>query len=311
MTNELKAPWLVAVWPGMGGIAQIAGSALIHQLEAQQIATVSAESYFDVRSVKIRSGLIQPRALPRNLVFRWKNPDDGQDLVIFIGDEQPATGGYRFCHELLDVAVDLGVTRVFTFAAMGTPIRPEAEPRVFAGANRSSLLEEVRRTEVELLGDAEITGLNGVLLAATSDRELEGICLLGEFPFFASAFANPKASAAILRRFVALAGIRFDFTQLDAQAAEVERILADRLTQLESTAAQLASSAAGQRATEQRSTRPRAESVDREAKARVEAMFKEAKADRSKALELKAELDRLGLFDAFEDRFLDLFKQAE
>jgi hypothetical protein len=45
--------------------------------------------------------------------------------------------------------------------------------------------------------------------------------------------------------------------------------------------------------------------------ARVEALFAEAQRDRSKALALKAELDRLGASARYEDRFLDLFKRAE
>jgi hypothetical protein len=32
--------------------------------------------------------------------------------------------------------------------------------------------------------------------------------------------------------------------------------------------------------------------------------------DRSKAFELKQELDRLGVFKEYEDRFLDLFKKS-
>jgi hypothetical protein len=42
---------------------------------------------------------------------------------------------------------------------------------------------------------------------------------------------------------------------------------------------------------------------------RVEEMFKLAQKDRSKAYELKRELDRLDVFKEFEDQFLDLFKQ--
>ena len=45
--------------------------------------------------------------------------------------------------------------------------------------------------------------------------------------------------------------------------------------------------------------------------ARIEALFAEAQRDRSRALQLKAELDRLGVFARFEDRFLDLFKRGE
>ena len=43
---------------------------------------------------------------------------------------------------------------------------------------------------------------------------------------------------------------------------------------------------------------------------KIEKLFKEAQADRNRALALKAELDRLGVFDLYEDRFLDLFREG-
>lgn len=44
---------------------------------------------------------------------------------------------------------------------------------------------------------------------------------------------------------------------------------------------------------------------------RIERLFVEAKDDRSKAYELKSELDRLQAFADYEERFLDLFKKPE
>jgi uncharacterized protein len=43
----------------------------------------------------------------------------------------------------------------------------------------------------------------------------------------------------------------------------------------------------------------------------IESLFTAAKQNRSRAYELKQELDRLGLFHEFEDRFLDLFKEPD
>ena len=40
----------------------------------------------------------------------------------------------------------------------------------------------------------------------------------------------------------------------------------------------------------------------------VEQFFNRAKFDRSQTPLLKAELDRLGIFQQYEDRFLDLFR---
>jgi hypothetical protein len=42
---------------------------------------------------------------------------------------------------------------------------------------------------------------------------------------------------------------------------------------------------------------------------RVEKLFDEAQRDRTKAIILKQELDRWGLFHLYEDRFLDLFEK--
>ena len=44
---------------------------------------------------------------------------------------------------------------------------------------------------------------------------------------------------------------------------------------------------------------------------RIERLFEEAEMDRKRAVSLKEELDRLGVFEDYEDRFLDLFKRAE
>jgi hypothetical protein len=50
---------------------------------------------------------------------------------------------------------------------------------------------------------------------------------------------------------------------------------------------------------------PRQSAKDRD---RIEMLFDKARKDRSRAYELKQELDRLGVFAEYEDEFLDLFK---
>jgi hypothetical protein len=44
---------------------------------------------------------------------------------------------------------------------------------------------------------------------------------------------------------------------------------------------------------------------------RIEELFHQSKSDRSKAYELKNELDKLQIFPEYEERFLDLFKRVE
>ncbi len=52
------------------------------------------------------------------------------------------------------------------------------------------------------------------------------------------------------------------------------------------------------------------EKLSLEDRRQIEALFAQAGRDRSKAYELKNELDRLGAFKEYEDRFLDLFMKT-
>ena len=55
---------------------------------------------------------------------------------------------------------------------------------------------------------------------------------------------------------------------------------------------------------------PRGEVPDY-ARQRIEQLFEQVRKDRSRAVELKAELDRWGLFLEYEDRFLDMFRREQ
>jgi proteasome assembly chaperone (PAC2) family protein len=312
MLEDLKKPWLVAAWPGMGGVAQIAAAYLVRQLAARPLAELDPSHFFETPSIRIKGGLIQPSELPRSVFHAWRNPGGAHDLIVMLGQQQPENARDRYCSALVDVAVKFGVERVFTFAAMATPIHPSAEPRVFAACTREELLPDLRRDGITLLEEAEITGLNGVFLAAAAKRELPGLCLLGEFPFFAAGVPHPRASAAVLRIFSELAGIQLDMTDLLADAATIERNLIQHLER-------------AQRAAQERKEEPEEETesaldealeqdgeprIAPEVVERIEQLFVQARADRAKAVELKAQLDRHGLFKQYEDRFLDLFKHA-
>jgi len=293
----------------MGSVARIAADYLVEELRAREIGSIAPEGYFEIEAVSVRRGLVHRAPLPQSRLYRWVHPTGGRDLVLFVGDRQPAQGGYRLCEDLLRLAAEQGVTRVVTFAALATPVHPMAKPRVLAVATDGALLEELLQKDVPVLADGQIGGLNGVLLAAAEDRGLPGTCLLGELPFFASSLPNPKSSAAILRVFAHLARLELDLEPLAEHVAASERTMMQILEQMQR--------AAGIEVPEQVEVREPATlaeeppAVPPEVEGRIEELFRQTERDRSKALALKAELDRHGLFARYEDRFLDLFKDAE
>jgi proteasome assembly chaperone (PAC2) family protein len=305
MANQpsLHHPWLIAVWPGMGHVALNGGYYLLAKLEMYLIAEFSPRELFEVEHVEVKDGKIMMGSLPRSRFFLWKDPQEKRDVVVFIGDAQPTAGRYAFCHKLIDFAKTLGVERVFTFAAMATGMHPHHDARTFGAATDDEGVAELKRLELEILEDGHIGGLNGVLVGVAAEQGLRGTCLLGEIPSVFAHLPYPRAARGVLDAFGTIAGMTIDFAELDEQARVVEEKLGEILGQVEAAIREGTS-------VEEGYTPEVAEEggLSDENRKRLEALFDEARQDRSKAYVLKRELDRLNVFKEYEDRFLDLFR---
>jgi hypothetical protein len=220
------------------------------------------------------------------------------------------------------------VKRVVTFASLATPMVPGAAVKVHAVASTPALLAGALVPGVTALEEGTIGGLNGVLVAAAAASGLEGLCLLGTFPFIAPGVPNPSTAAAVLRAFARLAGLPVDVGELEAQGKDVDRQLAAVLTTLRERAEAAAAADEGEDGPDEAAPEAEADAAEAAAndveeeeaprgglspedRERVERMFRAAHRSREKALALKTELDRLGVFAQYEDRFLDLFKRGE
>jgi proteasome assembly chaperone (PAC2) family protein len=303
--RKLQDPWLLAVWPGMGQVAMTAGYYLLAKLGMYLLAEMSSRQLFDIEHIEVKDGLIHAGRMPRSRLFVWEDPNGKHDLLLFIGEAQVPQGKYAFCKQLIDKAKSLGAVRVFTFAAMATQMNPRSESRVFGVTTDAGGLAEFQQLEVPLMDDGHIGGLNGILLGVAADEGIRGTGLLGEIPHIFAQFPCPAASLAVLRVFTTLAGIDLDCTELQRQADTLAEQLGQLLMQLQERMVRNAEQETDEASTTSTNEdRPiRADEV-----ARLDAMFEQAKQDRSRAYELKNELDRLGLFKEYENRFLDLFR---
>jgi uncharacterized protein len=303
---KLHRPWLVAIWPGMGHVALNAGYYLLAKLDMAVLAELEAGDLFDIDHVEVKEGLVQPARKPRNRFYMWTDPNKKHDLVVFLGETQPPIGRFQFCKQLVAFAQEVEVERVFTFAAMATRMHPTQRARVFGAATDEANLQELRRMEVELLEEGNIGGLNGVLLGAAAAAGLHGACLLGEMPHVFAQVPFPKASLAVLETFATMAGLDLDFSELGEQAKAVEDQLGEILSRVEEAYGQQTEQNEEEFPTSEQPETP--EPSPSESR-KIDELFKQAKRDRSKAFELKSELDRLGVFKNYEDRFLDLFRK--
>jgi len=312
--------WLVAGWPGMGQVAAGAVAHLVQTLDVEPAGLVPEGEFFERDHVEVAGGVVRPGRLPRNMFFALEHPGDGPDLQLFLGERQPDSGGDLLCRRVMDMARVRGVDRVITFAASASTRDPALEPRVFAAVTDPGLLPAIREAGATPLKAGRIGGLNGVLLAAAAERDIPALCLLADVPAFAPAVPNPRAIAAVLEVFGRLADLEIDLGPLRAHAARIDPQLHAMHQQFLAQGGEGEDEFGGDDESDflegEHDLKPHLASeeepepveIDPATRRRIEDLFEATRSDRSRARDLKEELDRLGLFDEYEDRFLDLFR---
>ena len=214
---------MLASWPGIGNVSLILARYLKDKLGAHEIGEIDPIQFFEPVGVDVEDNVVQQPRFPESKFYYWESPDKRLGLVLFIGEEQPRTNGYEMVEAVLDAAQHLGVTRLYACAAAVTRIHYSEETKVWGVSTRHELLEEFSRYKVVLRGRLRIAGLNGMIMGRAKERGLDGLCLLGEVPGFATQMAHPKAALAVLSIIAEMLGIEIDTSELEALAKQSER----------------------------------------------------------------------------------------
>ncbi|HAV10432.1 MAG TPA: hypothetical protein DCX22_02315 [Dehalococcoidia bacterium] len=213
---------MIASWPGISNVSLLVAGYLKDKLKAEEVGKLEPYNFFDPTGVMVKENVVEAPQFPENKLFYWHNPKAERDILLFIGDEQPAAKGYDLAQRLLDISIKLKVKRVFTCAAAIAKIHHTEKPHVWAAATRKDLVDYVKQYNVILRGAVQIAGLNGLFLGVAKERNVDGFCLLGEVPAYATRIANPKAALAILEVLTKMLTIEVDLADLVKLSADTE-----------------------------------------------------------------------------------------
>ena len=73
---------------------------------------------------------------------------------------------------------------------------------------------------LEHASNLQIAGLNGILLGVAKERAIDGLCLLGEVPIYASRVQNPLAALAVIKVLTTMLEIKINLADLSRMAVE-------------------------------------------------------------------------------------------
>jgi len=217
---KLNAPNMVAAWPGIGNVAMIVAGYLKSKLGFKELGAFDPAYFFDPVGVLVSDNVVEAPDFPQSQFYYWKNGKGGSDLILFIGDDQPPTRGYELTNCVLDVGERFQVKRVFTCAAAMTRIHHTEPSRVWGVATSPQVAADLNRYNLVKTGNLQIAGLNGLLLGVAKERDIDGVCLLGEVPIYATRVANPMAALAVLKVLMAMLQIEVDLAELAKMAVE-------------------------------------------------------------------------------------------
>jgi proteasome assembly chaperone (PAC2) family protein len=212
---------MLAAWPGISNVAIIVATYLARKLEPKELARIRPNYFFDPVGVMVRNNLVEEPQFPQSTFYYHKNPA-GEDVILFLGESQPAAKSYDLANAVVDVAERFHVKRIYTCAAAITRIHHTETPRVWGVGTTPEVLKDLKSHGAFLGGNLQIAGMNGLLLGVAKERGLEGACLLGEVPGYAARLHNPMAALAVSRVLSIILKLGINLDELAALAEEAQ-----------------------------------------------------------------------------------------
>ena len=303
--GTIESPSMIAGWPGMGNVGLKAVTYMRADMGAKQFARIDMSDELMPEAIGVKDGLIMRPDLPETRLFHAADPS-----IIFVESDEQLNGSAALAlmRGVLDLAREHGVRTIYTAAAFALPVSCAHDPVIYGVANDVLLRDRLAPMGATLLQEGQVSGMNGVLLGFANDYQIPAACLMATMPQYALRLPNPKSSREIIRFFERALGCVVNMTGLNKAVGEMDKVMGDIERRILNAMAKLGD---GREPDTPAREKP-GKGTPEIAMTRIEQLFEELAEGKSKekAAELKEELDRWGLYEFYEDRFLDLFKDG-
>jgi proteasome assembly chaperone (PAC2) family protein len=222
---QLRAPILVCSFRGWNDAAGAASSALdtvAAALDAEVLATVDPEEFFDFQAnrptISLSEGQTRQIDWPENTLLLARAPAAERDLVLLDGTE-PNLRWRTFAELISGAAERVGVEMVITLGALIAEVAHTLPVPITGLASDQELVE---RLDLQRSSYEGPTGIVGVVHDACRRAGMTSASLWAAVPHYVAAVPNPKAALALLRRLEGLTGISVDASDLEQEASTYE-----------------------------------------------------------------------------------------
>jgi predicted ATP-grasp superfamily ATP-dependent carboligase len=219
---SLERPILISAfrgWNDGGQGASLAAGYLARLWDAQPIANVDPEEFFDFQStrphVKLVDGVTRQIDWPETAFYRARPDSFDRDVVLLLGVE-PNLRWNRFTELIVQYASELGVELFVSLGSLLADV-PHTRPSPVTGS--ASDPELVERLGLQASRYEGPTGIVGVLHDACRRASVPSVSLWAAVPHYVSLTPSPRAALALCERLSSLLQIPVDVDELQ-EAAE-------------------------------------------------------------------------------------------
>src|SRR5512132_3139673 len=222
---HLRSPALVCAFAGWNDAAGAATAALTtaaESLDAELIAQIDPEDFFDFQANRptLRLTEAQTREIewPGNVLLTATPQGSERDLVLLAGTE-PNLRWRTFADGIAETAEGLGVEIVVTLGALIADVAHTLPVPITGLASNEELVKRLDLTRSTYEGP---TGVVGVVHDACGRKGIPSASLWAAVPHYVAAVPNPKAALALLRRLEGLVGVAVEASGLEEEADSYE-----------------------------------------------------------------------------------------
>ncbi len=222
---NLRSPVLVCAFRGWNDAAAAASTAvttIAGSLDAELIAKVDPEEYFDFQStrptISMEEGQTRRIDWPENNFVAALVPTADRDLVLLDGTE-PNLRWRTFSETIAAAADALDVEMVITLGALIAEVSHTLPVPISGLASSDSLVDEL---ELERSSYEGPTGITGVVHDLCRQTGIDSASLWAAVPHYVAAVPNPKAALALLRRLEGMTGIAVEASELEEETTDYE-----------------------------------------------------------------------------------------
>jgi predicted ATP-grasp superfamily ATP-dependent carboligase len=218
---DLDRPLLITAfrgWNDGGQGASLAAGYLARLWDAELIADVDPEEFFDFQAtrphVKLVEGLTRQIDWPETSFYHARLEGFDRDVVLLLGVE-PNLRWRAFTKLVVDFASELGVELVVSLGSLLADV-PHTRPAPVTGS--ASDAELVERLGLQASRYEGPTGIVGVLHDACRRANLPSVSLWAAVPHYVSLTPSPRAALALCERLGSLLDTQIDVTELEQAA---------------------------------------------------------------------------------------------